>query len=193
MKDLLSDAACSEEGCAKPRKSREWCHAHYMRRRNAGLLSPRLCDCGNPLSPNKKVCADCTPSCPDCGEPAKARGYCKYHYQRRFYAGEFGTLGACCIDGCDRNAVTRTRLCHTHSAKRSKYGLTLEELVAIEAGCPCAVCGDRAEYVDHCHATNRKRGFLCPACNSGLGFFRDDPKRLAAAIAYLAAPPLGER
>lgn len=71
--------------------------------------------------------------------------------------------------------------------------MTIEELLAVVAGAPCDICGDAAEYVDHCHVSGQKRGFLCPACNSGLGFFRDDPARLAAAIDYLASPPLEVR
>lgn len=38
---------------------------------------------------------------------------------------------------------------------------------------------------DHCHQTNVKRGILCAMCNSGLGFFRDDPVVLERAAAYL--------
>jgi hypothetical protein len=56
----------------------------------------------------------------------------------------------------------------------------------------CAICWtdltalhSRQVHADHCHKTNSPRGILCGACNSGIGFFRDDPEKLRAAIAYL--------
>jgi hypothetical protein len=73
------------------------------------------------------------------------------------------------------------------------YGLTVEQYEALlerQAG-RCAICrtdepGGRGNWhVDHCHESNAVRGLLCATCNVGLGMFRDDPTRLAAAIAYL--------
>lgn len=58
----------------------------------------------------------------------------------------------------------------------------------------CAVCRTELDrefppdvHIDHCHRTERFRGILCRSCNQGLGFFADDPVRLARAIVYLAS------
>jgi len=60
----------------------------------------------------------------------------------------------------------------------------------------CEICGEvethrtkwggRKQLArDHSHQTNRQRGLLCARCNTGLGFFRDEPRLLANAIEYL--------
>lgn len=53
----------------------------------------------------------------------------------------------------------------------------------------CALCQTelnfRKAHLDHCHETGRVRGFLCASCNKGLGFFKDSPTVLRAAISYL--------
>lgn len=83
------------------------------------------------------------------------------------------------------------------SAKRNRrrrraksYGLTEIELAALEAAQQgiCLICREFAEdglVIDHDHETGAVRGLLCTGCNVGLGAFRDDPRRLAAAIIYL--------
>jgi len=65
-------------------------------------------------------------------------------------------------------------------------------MLLAEQGGLCAVCrdpiglgGKSGARVDHDHLTGRIRGILCNRCNVALGNFRDDPKILAAAIAYL--------
>lgn len=50
---------------------------------------------------------------------------------------------------------------------------------------PFAELTSKAMQLDHCHATNVFRGFLCVSCNHLLGNAKDDPKRLRAAIEYL--------
>lgn len=82
------------------------------------------------------------------------------------------------------------------------YGLSLSDYDAmlIAQNGKCAMCGTTDPKsktgdfaVDHDHSTNRVRELLCNPCNTGLGFLRDDPKILAAGIAYLekhrAMPP----
>jgi hypothetical protein len=74
----------------------------------------------------------------------------------------------------------------------AEYERMLEEQKGI-----CAICGKGVTlHIDHDHAccpSDKKRtcgrcirGLLCGACNQGLGFFKDNPDLLLAAIDYLA-------
>jgi hypothetical protein len=57
----------------------------------------------------------------------------------------------------------------------------------------CAICEARFspdlngfdKSVDHCHATNKLRGILCPKCNKALGAFNDSPTLLRRAADYI--------
>lgn len=79
---------------------------------------------------------------------------------------------------------------------RRLYGLTVEAFDALLAsqGGGCAICSRRDPgwrkdwHVDHDHETGVVRGLLCQSCNLLLGMAKDDPERLAAAIAYLKPP-----
>lgn len=82
------------------------------------------------------------------------------------------------------------------SQRIRQYGLTLEQFHALlkSQDGKCAICGfsDLSKpklfpVIDHCHDTGRIRGILCSNCNFGIGKFRNDPRLLSAAVAYLAA------
>ena len=73
-------------------------------------------------------------------------------------------------------------------AVKFRYGMTVEEYeAALSNG--CSVCGatqDETRLVmDHDHTSGLVRAALCSPCNTGLGMFADDPKRLRAAADYL--------
>lgn len=68
---------------------------------------------------------------------------------------------------------------------------TYRDFVASRNG-RCDICGKIYDKlrVDHSHATGAVRGMLCNRCNSGLGFFLDDPNLFHSAIAYLNKTPI---
>jgi hypothetical protein len=73
------------------------------------------------------------------------------------------------------------------------FGLTEAQYDAMlnKQGQVCAICqttdpGGRGNWcIDHCHETGVVRGLLCVRCNSGLGFFDDNPHILSSARDYL--------
>lgn len=62
----------------------------------------------------------------------------------------------------------------------------VEELLALQDG-RCAICQDflADPHLDHNHDTLEIRGVLCNNCNSGIGFFKEDPVVIARALSYL--------
>ena len=79
---------------------------------------------------------------------------------------------------------------YPYRSRRPPHGLTLDERDSLIASVGrCEVCGDDGILVvDHDHETGRVRGVLCNRCNSGLGFFRDNPDYLVNAVKYLEEP-----
>jgi hypothetical protein len=57
-------------------------------------------------------------------------------------------------------------------------------------GNQCNICGvklvNKKLSLDHCHKTNKLRGFLCDKCNIGLGYFNDNSELLLKAVDYLS-------
>lgn len=72
---------------------------------------------------------------------------------------------------------------------RKKYGVssaTYDAMAALQKD-KCASCGDiTALVVDHNHSTGEVRALLCSPCNTAIGLLKEDPKRMRAAIKYLA-------
>lgn len=53
----------------------------------------------------------------------------------------------------------------------------------------CEICGrtpTRASlHLDHCHETNKFRGWLCSSCNNGIGLLGDNSANVLRAVEYL--------
>lgn len=77
---------------------------------------------------------------------------------------------------------------HNSSLYRN-WGITPEKYLQMceEQEWRCTICKNIPKKLvgDHCHSSGNFRGLICSHCNSGLGFFKDRPERLLAAIEYL--------
>ena len=91
----------------------------------------------------------------------------------------------------------RCRICHSKQAQCRRFGITVETydlLYTFQRGiCAIRNCGRPAIAIDHDHSCCNGRfscgkcvrGLICLLCNSGLGFFMDDPERLDGAAEYI--------
>lgn len=88
---------------------------------------------------------------------------------------------------CGETVPICTRgMCNTCVKRIDIHKMIGAEAQLARGNVPCDVCqAPRARTVDHDHSTGKVRGRLCKACNIGLGSFRDDPRILRAAAAYL--------
>lgn len=72
---------------------------------------------------------------------------------------------------------------------RKDYGIGLEvyKTKLINQQGRCKICNEIMERpcIDHDHETDTVRDLLCNSCNSGLGFFKDNPTVVQSAADYL--------
>ena len=136
--------------------------------------------------------------CPDCDTKKPAS---EYYVDRKRADALHTYCKACCrlraaqayarADKTERTRLhrewVRVNREHVRNYKTAlALGVTVAEIEAIRATGKCAICGTAETLrVDHCHVSGSLRGLLCDSCNKGLGFFRDDPARLRAALRYL--------
>jgi hypothetical protein len=120
-------------------------------------------------------------TCPECGISKPSSFFIKSARSK-------DGLNCCC------------KQCAAIRGRKYLYGVTEEWVVAtLEAqGGACAICKfipgpeDMGLDLDHEHG-GAARGFLHRGCNLGLGFFKDDVRRIKTAIQYLSEPTLGIR
>lgn len=98
---------------------------------------------------------------------------------------------------CANKRVQKWKRAHKHSTRihriTYKHGLAKAEYLEMlrAQNSRCLICrksmkkNQKRLAVDHDHKTGMVRGLLCLLCNWGLGSFRDNPKFLRAAAAYL--------
>ena len=107
--------------------------------------------------------------CPRC---QKSKPVTEYHK----HSGQADGLQSRCIE-CrkreDNNASTTIR--------------NRMRIAPVPLGTPCDLYGrtDFPLQFDHCHKTEKHRGWLCRPCNAGIGQLGDDIAGLERAINYL--------
>lgn len=122
------------------------------------------------------------------GDTGKPRVYCK----------------KCIADKArERNKTDKAKEANRQRSRKhilKSYGMTEEEFDTLlsSQNSQCKICktdliptGTREELVkiacvDHCHNTGKVRGILCRKCNSGIGYFKDNPDLVGQAVSYLS-------
>lgn len=88
---------------------------------------------------------------------------------------------------CDKDTCGGAEVYQEYSKKyKKKLRSCLLHIQRFE----CAVCGRKLltswdQCLDHDHKTGMPRGVLCHYCNTGLGFYLDNPALLRKAAEYL--------
>lgn len=163
----MAHGICSVETCEKPVHTRSWCEMHYARWRRTGRL-----DLAENTSWHRLSDVDIetrTATCAICGV---------VRIKRRGRHNKPTSGWRCCVASQQWRGARRTKSGHSRDVR--------DALLKLQGGC-CAICQEPCAdpCLDHCHATNALRGVLCRNCNLGLGYFRDEPDRLLAAVDYL--------
>lgn len=173
----MTNTPCNIEDCIEPVHSRGLCRRHYGFHHRKGTLESVATPTKAAHKLIRKNTETATGICSICGETE-----IKYRKHRDYWM-------------CSTPYSLYSARSHKHSYLFDSDGDNrADEVIASRKyffesqGGRCAICKQPSEkslHLDHCHETQRLRGLLCRDCNLGLGFFKDDPKRLQEAIDYL--------
>lgn len=199
---------CSVQGCAyRVRGGSDICASHRQQLKVEGALRPAR----RPWT-HDWICVVCGA---DVEKGSGRRKHCSDNCKQLDYAweGRRPKSLACQLCGKDfsllhmsgaRRQRADTKWCpecgrDAPATKRYKiYGVTPAQYESALAN-GCDICGEVVQtlHVDHDHSCcsvrggksatcwGCVRGFLCGPCNRAIGMMKDDPDRLASAIAYL--------
>lgn len=178
------------------------CHLDYMRSRYV----PRVHE------PEQLTCPQCGETFTRVRTQGRARMYCSRKCtmaasEQRKVSRNAGVPSRRCACGAEVTTKVGTPVCpdcrkdpraNAQARDRARtlrsYGLTRADWDALvkKQRDRCAICqttrpGGRGErwHIDHDHVTGQVRGLLCGRCNSGIGFFLDDPEIIRAAARYV--------
>lgn len=124
--------------------------------------------------------------CKSCGNEYPQEQFTKNKMAKSGY-------GSKCLS-CERQRGkakrNKTPISAREAQLRNKYGITNQVYIDLAVGQDhrCKLCCVKTEetlHVDHCHESGIVRGLLCRACNTGLGFFKDNVETLKRAIIYV--------
>lgn len=188
------DPRCSFDGCSGAAIKRGLCGGHgrqrYLGRELRPLRTTRARgECLERNTAGEKQCFECLGWKPESG------------FQKNRATAD-GLETRCRTCNRERLAVWNSDPDVQLRSRLRAHGMTIDrfkQMLAAQGG-GCAICGTglgggqkRRLSIDHDHACcpGREscgkcvRGLLCSPCNSGIGYLRDDPTRLRAAVKYL--------
>ena len=90
------------------------------------------------------------------------------------------------VRGKSKRMVLNSRTCRSCERENARILYKIKKENPKKKNETCHCCGKGGRLVcDHDHITNEYRGWLCEACNTGIGKLGDDIEGLKRALAYL--------
>lgn len=132
----MDKPTCSIEGCDRPRKTRGWCHAHYMRWYERGEVGT------GPIRPHggNRICV-----VEGCSNPYESAGYCAPHRKRVLALGDPGP------------ATIKPRTVSDEDATYETVHIRVKLQRGPARNYPCVSCGKQARDWAYDHTDPNER------------------------------------